>query len=284
MAKLIQNIIQVIINRVSSKSTIIIAFCCGLLVSHLFNKYGLQCSEKHESLHDNSFFVVVLILSAPKNLEQRNAIRETWLNLRPRIINNSFYNTEVILLPKVNKWKGVEQETVETQRLLLEKYKQWLKLETQNIKVGDYKVKHYFAIGTKNLDSNLERKINDEQAVFSDMLLLPDFVDSYNNLTSKLLLSLDYIENHLDYNYLLKCDDDTYVKLDILSQDLLDYHHTLIEKNFGTDFGLYWGYFNGRAQIKSSGKWMETNYTLCDRYLPYALGGMSSITYSIIYQ
>eukprot|EP00049_Salpingoeca_infusionum_P008340 m.135795 g.135795 ORF g.135795 m.135795 type:complete len:161 (-) comp13984_c0_seq5:310-792(-) len=36
---------------------------------------------------------------------------------------------------------------------------------------------------------------------------------------------------------------------------------------------LYWGYFDGRAPIQKHGKWAETEYVLCDHYVPYAVGG-----------
>uniref|UniRef100_A0A336LZS8 Fructose-1,6-bisphosphatase isozyme 2 n=1 Tax=Culicoides sonorensis TaxID=179676 RepID=A0A336LZS8_CULSO len=272
MSKLIRSIFQVVINLINTKLTLIIAFCCGLIINQIAWRYNTVCIEPQKT-HDNSFFIVVLILSAPRNLERRNAIRETWLNLRPRIINNSFYNNEVILLPGKDTNGRVGIDSVETQRLLLQKYKEWLLLETKNIKVGDYKVKHYFAIATKNLDSITRKSVQDEQSVFNDLLLIPDLVDSYENLTDKLLKSLFVIETQIDYNYLFKSDDDTYVKLDILSQDLLDYHQALLSTGYQNNWGLYWGYFNGRAQIKNTGKWKETSYNLCDSYLPYALGG-----------
>lgn len=39
--------------------------------------------------------------------------------------------------------------------------------------------------------------------------------------------------------------------------------------------GLYWGFFDGRAPVirDPRNKWYEKAYTLCDLYLPYALGG-----------
>lgn len=36
---------------------------------------------------------------------------------------------------------------------------------------------------------------------------------------------------------------------------------------------LYWGFLDGRASPKKGGKWSESGWRLCDRYLPYALGG-----------
>ena len=39
--------------------------------------------------------------------------------------------------------------------------------------------------------------------------------------------------------------------------------------------GLNWGYFDGRAPVITNpkNKWHESEYLLCDKYIPYALGG-----------
>jgi galactosylxylosylprotein 3-beta-galactosyltransferase len=44
-------------------------------------------------------------------------------------------------------------------------------------------------------------------------------------------------------------------------------------KNSNYPKGLYWGFFDGRAPVQIQGKWAEKDYKICDRYLPYALGG-----------
>lgn len=36
---------------------------------------------------------------------------------------------------------------------------------------------------------------------------------------------------------------------------------------------LYWGFLDGRAKPFRQGKWREPSYFVCDRYLPYQLGG-----------
>lgn len=47
--------------------------------------------------------------------------------------------------------------------------------------------------------------------------------------------------------------------------------------------GLYWGYFSGQSHVNSnSGKWMESDWFLCDYYLPYALGGGYVISRNIV--
>jgi galactosylxylosylprotein 3-beta-galactosyltransferase len=53
-------------------------------------------------------------------------------------------------------------------------------------------------------------------------------------------------------------------------------HNTNYEKS------LYWGFFDGRAPVQKSGKWQETNYVLCDRYLPYALGGGYVLSHDLV--
>jgi galactosylxylosylprotein 3-beta-galactosyltransferase len=46
--------------------------------------------------------------------------------------------------------------------------------------------------------------------------------------------------------------------------------------------GLYWGYFAGDGEIQSQGRWKEDKWFLCDRYVPYALGGGYVISSSIV--
>jgi galactosylxylosylprotein 3-beta-galactosyltransferase len=44
---------------------------------------------------------------------------------------------------------------------------------------------------------------------------------------------------------------------------------------------LYWGFLDGRARPFRRGKYKETAYVLCDRYLPYQLGGGYVISYNL---
>lgn len=74
---------------------------------------------------------------------------------------------------------------------------------------------------------------------------------------------------------MLKCDDDTYVKLDRLTAELLVYDE-LIDAEYPVPAlrpELYWGYFSANAHVRQAGRWAEQNYVLADRYHPYALGG-----------
>lgn len=143
--------------------------------------------------------LLVIIISAVKNQNRRDAIRETWAQVN-----------------------------------------------------GDVKVLFI---------TSQDQLLNIESLEHNDILKV-DVPDEYQLLSHKLLKSFNSVVN-INFEYLLKCDDDTFVNIPKVVSEL---EH--VPKN-----KLYWGYFYGNAHIKKAGKWKETGWTLCDKYLPYALGG-----------
>lgn len=225
----------------------------------------------------SSIFLVIIILSAPKNIDQRNAIRQTWLNLEPKIddLPKSATTTNDL---EFNHHGFFVQDTIHKQSSSLDDFKEKLTKSRYKPLQKDLNVEmlHYFAIGTENLPFIQSTALTKEHAKYHDLLLLNDLHDSYANLTRKLLNTLQAVSNIESFEYLLKTDDDTYVKLDYLIEDLHEYDKQMKRKQStvnGVRPELYWGYFNGRANIKTRGQWTETNFNLCERYLPYALGG-----------
>lgn len=103
--------------------------------------------------------------------------------------------------------------------------------------------------------------LNAEKLVHNDILEV-DVPDEYRLLSRKLLESFNSVRT-MHFEYLLKCDDDTFVDIPRVIGEL---EHAPKNK-------FYWGYFDGDAHIKRAGKWKETGWILCDKYLPYALGG-----------
>ncbi|XP_053667299.1 beta-1,3-galactosyltransferase 6 [Anopheles marshallii] len=255
------------------------AFLFGVLLTALFANTNPACTPMGRVYDpENSYFLMLLIMTAPENFERRTTIRETYLNLRPRMINES-YQEELIHIPPFNDRGQIILESIDTQRQLLKNYRAWLQKPIKNIKVINFKIKPLFAIGMHDQPKNIRRKIYEEQRVFGDILELEELQDSYANLTSKLLHSMQKIDAKYDFRYLAKLDDDTYVKLDVLAEDLLSYYEKLHQvqkqqqKNNKGPMELYWGYFRGAATIQKQGAWQEKDYFLCDRYGPYALGG-----------
>ncbi|XP_058124478.1 beta-1,3-galactosyltransferase 6 [Anopheles ziemanni] len=262
---------------------LVCAFLCGVLLTALVANTKPACAPLGR-LYDpeNSYFLLLLIVTAPENFERRTTIRETYLNLRPRMINES-YQEEVIHIPTFNEHGHLQHESVQTQRQLLDNYRAWLEKPVKNIKVINFKIKPLFTIGLLGQPKNIRRAIYEEQRVFGDILELEDLQDSYANLTAKVVESMKKIDAKYDFRYLAKLDDDTYVKLDLLAEDLMSYYEKLHRTkrhppkqpstDSGTPLELYWGYFRGAASIKKQGVWQEHDYSLCDRYGPYALGG-----------
>ena len=122
---------------------------------------------------------------------------------------------------------------------------------------------YFFALGTAGLNNKQLKLINDEQSRYLDLLIFPEHKDNYGNITTKLLLSLKHFHQKFEFDFLLKVDDDSFANVDKLFQALAS-HNTK---------RLYMGYFQGHANVKKKGKWSESNWFLCDHYLPYALGG-----------
>ncbi|XP_013789420.1 beta-1,3-galactosyltransferase 6-like [Limulus polyphemus] len=182
--------------------SLIIGYQLGKL-QHQLEPHVLRESKKTES------FLVVLVFSAPENLNKREVIRQTWLNT----------------------YRGKE-------------------------------VLHLFVIGKAMISPDVWKQLEVENSKYQDLLLLEDVKDSYFSLTSKLLSALAWLSENIYFSYVFKADDDTFAQLDIMLDELKR-----------ASASLYWGFFDGRARVKQSGKWAERDWVLCDLYLPHALGG-----------
>ncbi|XP_012523331.1 beta-1,3-galactosyltransferase 6 [Monomorium pharaonis] len=140
----------------------------------------------------------------------------------------------------------------------------------------DAAVRHFFVIGTQDILPEQRDTLHSEKEKFDDLLLLPRLQDSYGTLTKKVLHALQAVHERYNFDYLLKCDDDSYVLVHKILKELDRW------QSKGTRRELYWGFFNGRAQVKRSGPWKEADWILCDYYLPYALGGGYILSYNLV--
>ncbi|XP_055681267.1 beta-1,3-galactosyltransferase 6 [Lutzomyia longipalpis] len=239
-------------------------------------------------------FLVILITTAPGNVPQRTAMRETWLRNGYVWKSDVPYDANSVYIPAYDPETGfLRAETPDIQEYSLNVYKKWMKKyktinpDLDGQEMGNISVVHFFAVGMAGLRAEEVNDLREEQKKHEDLLLLENIWDSYSNLTRKLLESFHRINEEFTFDYLLKCDDDTFVDLAILLQDLQTYHtHSRIV--YGKDDStypfprLYWGYFHGKAYVKTSGQWKEQNFDLCDRYMPYALGGGYVLSGSLV--
>lgn len=72
---------------------------------------------------------------------------------------------------------------------------------------------------------DLQYRLADEVKSYSDMLLIPDHVDVYANLPSKLFKSIELIHEQHPRAAILKCDDDSYVDLRKVYSNLMNDHN-----------------------------------------------------------
>jgi len=123
----------------------------------------------------------------------------------------------------------------------------------------------YFAIGTRDLLQSQLDVLNSELSDHPDLLLLPDVADTYNALTDKLIAAFTWLIDNVEFSYVFKADSDTFALIHVIAEEL--------HKRQSEQLPLYWGFFDGRARVKNTGRWAELSWNLCDRYLPHARGG-----------
>ena len=107
-------------------------------------------------------------------------------------------------------------------------------------------------IGTGGLEQAALDQLQAEQREYGDLALLPDFREAFQNLTGKLLEGFAWSADPANlepFDYLFKVDDDTFVRLDVIERELA----AMPERYRGR---LYWGYFDGRAEVRRHGKYV----------------------------
>ncbi len=120
-----------------------------------------------------------------------------------------------------------------------------------------------FVIGTLDRNVNVMESLISENKTFGDLLLLTDHLDTYQNLTRKVLHTFVWVDRNTNYSFVLKIDEDSFPKLDQIELEL---------KLRTSRKPLYWGLVATRGTPKKRGRWGDTHWNLCDKYLPYALG------------
>ena len=89
-----------------------------------------------------------------------------------------------------------------------------------NIRSDTPRYQTYFILGADGLSEPLLKSITSESETHGDVFL-GSFVDSYRNLTRKVLRGMAWVSQVCDPKYLLKTDDDCFVDPDILCEDLI---------------------------------------------------------------
>ncbi|XP_045206214.2 beta-1,3-galactosyltransferase 1-like [Mercenaria mercenaria] len=141
----------------------------------------------------------------------------------------------------------------------------------------EHPVKIAFLLG-RSPNHSVEIDVINEQERYKDIVQV-DFVDSYYNLTLKILYGFKWVSTFCKgVKYVLKSDEDVFVNVKLLLAELKTYRVSPRGSVFGfihsTSFGL---------RVLKTGKWgvSEAEYPL-RRYPPYAQGTSYTLTGDLI--
>ncbi|EFO88677.1 CRE-SQV-2 protein [Caenorhabditis remanei] len=129
-----------------------------------------------------------------------------------------------------------------------------------------------FMVGTMGLTGEERKELDEENEKFGDLSFLERHEESYDKLAKKTLASFVHAHEHFKFKFFLKTDADSFVRITPLIMNLKTVQHPM----------LYWGFLDGRAKPFRKGKWKEPEWNLCDRYLPYQLGGGYILSYELV--
>ena len=202
----------------------------------------------------HSFYLDLEAVRPPGHFNFREPVTSQSVTSVNRAIPNLHCSNSTIklLILVLSTPKGIARRTVIRDT--------WMKDPTS--KLVNVTVK--FVIGILGLDNNITISLRDEEK-YGDLLFLPELKDSYSNLTLKVKFGLIWADKNLsNFDYLIKTDDDTYVRVDSIEKAI---------RELNCEDRLHMGYFFGTSWPHRSGKWAEKKWLKCPHYLPYPLGG-----------
>jgi hypothetical protein len=90
------------------------------------------------------------------------------------------------------------------------------------------RVGYVFVLGNprNEIYSGFRKAIEDEQMKYEDIIILPDFEDSYRNLSFKTLSALKWAAQNRHFDYLMKTDDDSTLNLRTILKALPEFQPT----------------------------------------------------------
>ncbi|CAN6352384.1 unnamed protein product [Urochloa humidicola] len=136
--------------------------------------------------------------------------------------------------------------------------KTWMQFPA--IQLGNVVARFFVALShRKEINAALKK----EAEYFGDIVILP-FIDRYELVVLKTVAICQFGVKNVTADYIMKCDDDTFVRLDIVLQQITTYNRTL---------PLYLGNLNLLHRPLRRGKWAVTYEEWPEAvYPPYANG------------
>ena len=130
-----------------------------------------------------------------------------------------------------------------------------------------------FAIGNRTLSPDKKLEYIKENETYGDIIFI-DAPEGADVLTNKTLSLFIWAYRHVEYKYLMKCDDDTYVFITLLLAEL--------KKRPTTEKFYYGRIAPTNTPLRGKLKWADNDWDLGPYYIPFALGGGYIISHDLV--
>lgn len=209
--------------------------------------------------------IAILVLSDQANFQRRQAIRATWAN-------NS--NHLVYFVIGHSNCNISEQYGTEMNERIRNVFKQITPPENGNLSTPANASSHGNATkgNTIQVKPCVQREhefLWQEQNKFHDLLEIP-MIESYRQLPEKVIQAYNWALQQLpnSVQWLVKADDDTYVRIDSLQQYIRKYNPSI---------PMWIGKIVPHSKVSRQGKWAETDHYAADYYPYWAQGSAGHV-------
>ena len=123
-----------------------------------------------------------------------------------------------------------------------------------------------YIMGVNTLNDSQMKQLHEENKAHGDLVFLENFTEGIWALTNKTIAIMKWATENVEFTYLMKCDDDTFVYVNNAVEEL---------KRRPTTKKLYYGVmaFNQKPIHSNQSKWRDFEWNLSKKYTPFARGG-----------
>ncbi|RWW07905.1 hypothetical protein GW17_00028689 [Ensete ventricosum] len=232
----------------------------ALPTSHFSVQQVLEMSEKWKSipLPQNPIQLFIGILSATNHFAERMAVRKTWMQYPAFLSSRAIARFFVALVNSfsVRRFCHLSHEVFR----IFKGARNWVKSSLNYTSLlGIVVLPVINASPRKDVNAALKK----EAEYFKDIVILP-FMDHYDLVVLKTIAICEFGVHNLTAAYIMKCDDDTFVRVDVILR---------IIEAISPNTSLYMGNINLFHRPLRSGKWAVTFEEWPEEiYPPYANG------------